>query len=90
MAQSKLVGNPKIQRFQLWLLRLLMKLLLRVEVANTGLVPRSGPVVVVINHVGYDAPLVAEKPEWFHQRGNTTDWSDAEQRFLPDRRRYAP
>jgi 1-acyl-sn-glycerol-3-phosphate acyltransferase len=59
MARSKLVGNPRIQRFLLWLLRLLMKLLLRVEVTNTELVPKNGPVVVVINHVGWLDPLAA-------------------------------
>lgn len=59
MARSKLVGNPKTQRFLLWLLRLWIKLLLRVEVINTELVPRSGPVVVVINHVGWLDPLAA-------------------------------
>jgi 1-acyl-sn-glycerol-3-phosphate acyltransferase len=59
MARSKLVGNPKVQSFLLWLLRILMWLLLRVEVANTELVPRSGPVVVVINHVGWLDPLAA-------------------------------
>lgn len=59
MAKSKLVGNPKIQRVQLWLLRILMKLLLRVEVTNPEFVPKSGPVVVVINHVGWLDPLAA-------------------------------
>jgi 1-acyl-sn-glycerol-3-phosphate acyltransferase len=59
MAKNRLVGNPKVQRFQLWLLRILMKLLLRVEIGNTELVPKSGPLVVVINHVGWLDPLAA-------------------------------
>jgi hypothetical protein len=31
---------------------------------------------VVLNHVGPEAPLVLEKPEWFHQKGGITDWND--------------
>lgn len=34
---------------------------------------------MVYNHVGYDAPLVRERPEWFHGRGDIADWSDPEQ-----------
>jgi len=30
----------------------------------------------VANHVGYDAPLVTEKPAWFHGLGDIEDWSD--------------
>jgi hypothetical protein len=31
---------------------------------------------VVLNHVGPEAPLVAQKPEWFHRKGGITDWND--------------
>ena len=31
---------------------------------------------VVLNHVGYDVPLVSEKPAWFHGRGAVQDWDD--------------
>jgi len=31
---------------------------------------------VVTNHVGYDVPLVAERPDWFHDNGDVVDWSD--------------
>lgn len=31
---------------------------------------------IVLNHVGPDAPLVTEKPEWFHHNGGITDWND--------------
>ncbi len=34
---------------------------------------------VVLNHVGPDAPLVKEKPEWFHRKGPLEDWNDPEQ-----------
>ncbi len=34
---------------------------------------------MVLNHVGPGAPLVAEKPDWFHGHGGITDWSDARQ-----------
>ena len=34
---------------------------------------------LVVNHVGYDAPLLTQQPAWFHGRGTITDWSDPEQ-----------
>ncbi len=34
---------------------------------------------LVVNHVGYEAPLYREKPEWFHDSGTITDWDDPEQ-----------
>jgi len=33
----------------------------------------------VVNHVAYDSPLVEERPDWFHGRGDITDWDDATQ-----------
>lgn len=39
---------------------------------------------VVINHVGPDAPLLAERPGWFHRRGGITDFGDPEQLVLHD------
>jgi len=33
----------------------------------------------VVNHVGPDAPLAREKPEWFHHHGAIKDWEDARQ-----------
>lgn len=31
---------------------------------------------VVLNHVGPDAPLLTQKPEWFHHNGGIQDWND--------------
>ncbi len=31
---------------------------------------------LVTNHVGYGAPLVTEKPEWFHHHGDVKNWDD--------------
>jgi hypothetical protein len=31
---------------------------------------------VVLNHVGPEAPVLAQKPEWFHRHGGIQDWSD--------------
>jgi glycosidase len=31
---------------------------------------------LVVNHVGYEADLVEQKPEWFHRSGSITDWND--------------
>lgn len=33
----------------------------------------------VVNHVAYDSPLVEEHPDWFHGRGDITDWNDPTQ-----------
>ncbi|MBI5509792.1 MAG: glycosyl hydrolase [Deltaproteobacteria bacterium] len=34
---------------------------------------------VVLNHVGYEAPLTREHPDWFHRRGSIKDWNDPEE-----------
>ncbi len=34
---------------------------------------------LVLNHVGPDAPLVKQRPSWFHGKGGITNWDDAEQ-----------
>jgi glycosidase len=39
---------------------------------------------VVLNHVGPDAPLVTQHPDWFHRRGGVTDWNDATQLVMND------
>ncbi len=31
---------------------------------------------LVLNHVGYDAPLVTQHPEWFHPRVDIRNWQD--------------
>ncbi len=31
----------------------------------------------VVNHVGYDAPILTEHPDWVHGHGDIEDWSDA-------------
>ena len=37
---------------------------------------------VVWNHVGYDAPVRAEHPDWFHPAVDIEDWSDPVQRVV--------
>lgn len=39
---------------------------------------------LVLNHVGPDAPLLTEHPEWFHHLGGVTDWSNPEQLLTHD------
>lgn len=39
---------------------------------------------VVLNHVGPDAPLLAEKPLWFHRNGGITDWENPTQWVMND------
>ncbi len=31
---------------------------------------------LVVNHVGYAAPLTQSHPDWFHHRGDIKDWAD--------------
>lgn len=31
---------------------------------------------IVLNHVEWDAPLAQEKKEWFHNKGDISDWND--------------
>ena len=59
MTKSRLVDNPKVQGFLLWLLRIVMKLLLRFEITNRQNMPLSGPVVVIINHITWLDPILA-------------------------------
>lgn len=39
---------------------------------------------LVLNHVGPDAPLISQHPDWFHRRGGVTDWNDATQLVMND------
>ncbi len=39
---------------------------------------------LVLNHVGPDAPLVTQRPDWFHRLGGITDWNDPEQLVTRD------
>lgn len=34
---------------------------------------------LVLNHVGYRAPLLEQRPHWFHRKGPITDWNDPQQ-----------
>lgn len=34
---------------------------------------------LVLNHVGPDAPLLTQHPDWFHHNGGVTDWTDPKQ-----------
>jgi 1-acyl-sn-glycerol-3-phosphate acyltransferase len=46
------------QKFLIGLLRLLMKLLLRLEVTGLENIPAAGPVVLIINHIAFLDPLM--------------------------------
>ena len=39
---------------------------------------------VVTNHVAQGAPLVAEKPDWFHTNGDIVDWGNPEEAIVND------
>ncbi len=34
---------------------------------------------MVVNHVSFDSPLLAQHPEWFHHKGGITDWDSQEE-----------
>jgi glycosidase len=39
---------------------------------------------LVLNHVGYEAPLLTERPSWFHGRGTIENWEDPEELVTHD------
>jgi len=39
---------------------------------------------VVTNHVAPDSALTRDHPDWFHQEGDITDWSDPDERVTHD------
>lgn len=39
---------------------------------------------LVLNHVGPDAPVLQQHPDWFHHRGGVTNWNDADQLVMND------
>jgi len=39
---------------------------------------------LVTNHVGYDAALIADHPDWFHGNGDVEDWGDPVQAVTHD------
>ncbi len=51
-------GNPTVQKISLWLLRLLMRLLLRLEITNPENIPAAGPIIVIINHIALLDPFM--------------------------------
>ncbi|MEW5958282.1 MAG: lysophospholipid acyltransferase family protein [Chloroflexota bacterium] len=51
-------GNLSVQHGLLWLLRLLMKLLLRVEVTHLERIPPAGPLLIIINHTSVLEPAL--------------------------------
>jgi len=58
MDETNLPGNPGARAMLLWLLRLLMKLLLRFEITNIEHVPLTGPVIVIMNHIAFLDPVM--------------------------------
>jgi 1-acyl-sn-glycerol-3-phosphate acyltransferase len=58
MREDQFPNKPQVRKFLLWLLRLLMKLLLRFEVAGYENVPGTGPIVIIINHIAFLDPVM--------------------------------
>ena len=48
------------------------------QALQQGLARRGLGLVVdlVWNHTGYDSPLLAEHPEWFHRAPSISNWDD--------------
>ena len=56
--QSDIPGSPFGRVFILFVVRLLIKLLLRVEIIGLQHVPASGPVIIIINHIAFLDPVL--------------------------------
>jgi 1-acyl-sn-glycerol-3-phosphate acyltransferase len=56
--RSDIPGNPFWRVFILLVVRLLIKLLLRVEIIGLHHVPASGPVIIIINHIAFLDPVL--------------------------------
>jgi 1-acyl-sn-glycerol-3-phosphate acyltransferase len=56
--QSNIPGNPFWQRFLLAIVRLLIKLLLRVEITGLQHIPATGSAVIIINHIAFLDPVM--------------------------------
>jgi 1-acyl-sn-glycerol-3-phosphate acyltransferase len=57
--RSDIPGSPFWRVFILFAVRLLIKLLLRVEIIGLQHVPASGPVIIIINHIAFLDPVLA-------------------------------
>jgi 1-acyl-sn-glycerol-3-phosphate acyltransferase len=58
MNEAHLLGNGTLRNIMLWLLRLLMRLLLRFEITHVENVPPTGPLVIIINHIAFLDPVM--------------------------------
>lgn len=58
MIASTILHYTLCQKFILWLLRLLVKLLLRLEVNGLENIPPAGPVIMIINHIALFDPVM--------------------------------
>lgn len=57
--EDNLPGNATARKFFIWLLRLLMKLLLRFEISNTeNIPPPTRPLIIIINHIALLDPVM--------------------------------
>lgn len=56
--RSDIPGSPFGRVFILFVVRLLIKLLLRVEISGMHYVPASGPVVIIMNHIAFLDPVL--------------------------------
>lgn len=58
MIASTILHYTLSQKFILWLLRLLVKLLLRLEINGLENIPSTGPVIMIINHITLFDPVM--------------------------------
>jgi 1-acyl-sn-glycerol-3-phosphate acyltransferase len=56
--RSDIPGHPLGRIFILFVVRLLIRLLLRVEITGLQHMPASGPVVIIINHIAFLDPVL--------------------------------
>lgn len=60
MAHLKL-GSPLARKIILFIIRGIMKLLLRFDVSGVDRLPRSGPLIIIINHIAFFDPVVCSR-----------------------------
>ncbi len=58
MAQGRELGHPFFQKTFLIIFRWVIKLLLRLTISGVENLPRSGPLILIINHIAFSDPFI--------------------------------
>lgn len=58
MVQRSTLGHPVAQKIVIFVLRVAFKLLMRLEISGLDRIPRSGPLIIIINHIAFLDPII--------------------------------